>query len=79
MAREMSREEKLIRSLRDSVADQWTSAVARLEDHLKSSKDTNTRVNDTLNWARDVQRCADQLVILDRLILRLLCDEHNNA
>ena len=72
-----SREQELTRSLRDSVNESWIRATADLKAHIAESEQTNTHVNDTLSRAREVQRCADQLAILDKLILRMMCADHN--
>jgi len=73
----LSREQELTRSLRDSVNESWIRATKELKEHIAESEQTNTHVNDTLARAREVQKCADQLIILDRLILRMMCADHN--
>lgn len=75
--KKLSREQELTRSLRDSVNESWIRAAKELKDHLAECEQTNTHVNDTLARAREVQKYADQLLILDRLILRMMCADHN--
>ena len=67
--------QEIVHKLRDHVAFKWDHAVKALENHLKSSKETETRVNDTLQWARDVQKYADQLQILDTLVMELFNED----
>lgn len=75
--KKMSKEYELTYSLRDSVNQSWIQATKELKEHVAESEQTNTHVNDTLARAREVQKCADQLQILDKLLLRLLCLDHN--
>lgn len=73
--KKMTKAQEITHKMRDAVNAQWNHAAKELTDHIKESQNTNTHVNDTLIRAKEVQRCADQLIVLDNLILELFNED----